>query len=239
MSVIYEPRGKAREYAPLACNIATGCSHACRYCYCPSITRTTVDQWAKAPTVRKDIVKQFAKEADKMAGNPTEILFCFMCDPYQSDETAHVMGQIYKLAEFHDLNLSVLTKAGCRAKQHFVFFLRNRWKFGSTVSFLSEQLREEWEPGAPSIQSRIQAVEEAHATGITTWVSIEPVVDAEEAMKVMGRLKGHVDLWKVGKLNHHTDVERRIDWKRFLAKSREILLNEQVYWKKDLLTAGA
>jgi DNA repair photolyase len=35
MPIIYEPRGKAREYSDLAVNLNMGCSHACRY-YCPA-----------------------------------------------------------------------------------------------------------------------------------------------------------------------------------------------------------
>ena len=33
MSQIYEPRGRAREYSPLALNYFTGCDHGCQYCY--------------------------------------------------------------------------------------------------------------------------------------------------------------------------------------------------------------
>ena len=38
------------------------------------------------------------------------------------------------------------------------------------ILFQSESLREEWEPGAAPIAERIQAVREAHAAGISTWV---------------------------------------------------------------------
>ena len=31
MPLIYEPRGKAREYSDLAVNLYTGCSDACRF----------------------------------------------------------------------------------------------------------------------------------------------------------------------------------------------------------------
>ena len=31
MPVIYEPKGKAREYSPYACNLYIGCSHRCQY----------------------------------------------------------------------------------------------------------------------------------------------------------------------------------------------------------------
>jgi len=33
MSVVYEPKGMAWEYAALAANLYRGCSHACRFCY--------------------------------------------------------------------------------------------------------------------------------------------------------------------------------------------------------------
>ena len=33
MNVIYEPKGRAREYSELACNLYRGCTHGCRYCY--------------------------------------------------------------------------------------------------------------------------------------------------------------------------------------------------------------
>lgn len=36
MNVIYEPKGRAREYAPLACNLYMGCTHGCKYCYAPA-----------------------------------------------------------------------------------------------------------------------------------------------------------------------------------------------------------
>ena len=42
------------------------------------------------------------------------------------------------------------------------------------ILFQSESLREEWEPGAAPIAERIQAVREAHAAGISTWVKSIP-----------------------------------------------------------------
>ena len=40
MAIIYEPRGKAREYVPLTANLYRGCAHACAYCYAPKSTFT-------------------------------------------------------------------------------------------------------------------------------------------------------------------------------------------------------
>ena len=68
----------------------------------------------------------------------------------------------------------------------------------------------------PPIAERIEAIREAHAMGIFTWVSVEPVVDPDEAIKVVESLRGEVDFWKIGKLNHDRQREAGIDWRRFL-----------------------
>jgi DNA repair photolyase len=115
---------------------------------------------------------------------------------------------------------------------------RNNWLFSQTISFMSEKLREEWEPCAPSIESRVCAFISAKRLGIKTWVSIEPVIDPEEAISVMKELIPHVDSFKVGKLNHNKKIESTIDWRSFLNEARSVLNGKEVYWKKDLLSAA-
>ena len=39
VQTIYEPKGKAKEYADLALNIYEGCSHGCKYCSVPLILK--------------------------------------------------------------------------------------------------------------------------------------------------------------------------------------------------------
>lgn len=236
MPVIYEPRGKAREYSELACNLYTGCVHKCKYCYCPSILRTTLNAWAESPRARTDIIKKLSKEADKRFLEEKEVLFCFMSDPYQSDEAAYVTRKALEVLETNKFqNVNVLTKAGFRATQDFDILKRNNWKLGSTVCFRSENLRREWEEGAPSIVSRYEAIKEANRQGIYTWVSVEPVIDPEEALKVIEDLLPFVDYWKVGKLNHHKEIESKINWKDFYLKVKAIIPEHKVYFKDDLL----
>jgi len=240
MSVIYEPRGKAREYSELAINLWTGCSHACKYCYCPAILRKTVDEWSKNPYARTRIIQQLERDLKKMTDDDKqkELLFSFMTDPYQSDECAFMTRQALLLCEHYELkNVQVLTKAGFRAVKDFDIIKRNGWKFASTIIFRSESLREIWEPGATSIASRIEAVKIAHAVGIETWISIEPVVDAGEALKVIEDTHKYVDLFKVGKMNHNKEVESKIDWNKFYIDSVALLnkYGKRFYIKKDLL----
>ena len=235
MPVIYEPRGKAREYSELACNLYTGCSHKCKYCYCPSIMRKNLEDWSKNPYPRTRILKLLENDAKKIKGCEKELLFSFISDAYQSDEAAFLTREALLICEKYEFkNVNILTKAGFRAAKDFDIIKRNNWKFGSTVIFRQESLREEWEPGAPSIQSRYTAIKKAHEMGIYTWVSIEPVVDTEQALKVMKDLKQYVTFWKVGKLNYNKAIEDTIDWKRFLIDTKQELNGYDYYIKNDL-----
>ena len=242
MPIIYEPKGKAREYAELAANLYTGCLHACKYCYCPAIRRTSLEKWAANPYPRKDILKQFRRDAKKASDEmkQKELLFSFMSDPFQDEFSAQLTKQALEVCdEYSWQKVNVLTKNGQLALETCGDLLwRKNWKLSQTVSFLSEAMREEWEPGAPSIESRIDAFAQAKAYGIFTWVSIEPVINPVESLSVMKKLKGIVDGFKVGKLNHNKVLESKIDWREFLTTAQKILAGENVYWKKDLLNAA-
>ena len=91
MSIIYEPRGKAREYSDLAVNLYTGCSHACRYCYCPAILRKTVDAWAFDPQPRKNVLRELDRDAKKLQGDPRETLRRLMEERYPVYASADVV----------------------------------------------------------------------------------------------------------------------------------------------------
>ena len=66
---------------------------------------------------------------------------------------------------------------------------------------------------------------------------MEPVIDPEQALKVIKTANQYVDFWKVGKLNHMKEYENRIDWKNFLFNAKSLLnkLEAKYYIKKDLL----
>lgn len=235
MRAVYEPTGRAKEYADLAVNVATGCTHGCRYCYGPAIRRCTPAQWGENVRPRPGILEAIQADADRLAGCARRVLFCFMTDPFSTPEIAGVtMNGVAHLAA-RCVRSTVLTKAGMAAVPHFEAMRKAECWFGQTISFLRDDLRREWEPGASAISDRIDAARLAVAAGLVTWVSVEPVIDADEALAVMRELRTTVHHWKVGKLNHRPDVEARTNWRRFLAEAREALAGCEVYWKRDLL----
>lgn len=240
--VIYEPKGRAREYAPLACNIYTGCVNNCKYCFVKKERFYNAERFNN-PTVRKDIVKRFEKDAKKLAMDNREIMFCFKCDPIQPF-MASILLRHLMICDDYSLKANVLTKAGSGIIPNAIFDImrRNRengWKMGWTINFLDEKNRLEWEPDAPNPNTRLEALKRAYLMGINTWVSVEPVVDPAAALDAISAVIPYVDAIKIGKLNHFPEIEKTIDWRKFLYDCQNLLKAHisrvLVQYKKDLL----
>jgi DNA repair photolyase len=242
MNVIYEPAGKAREYSELACNLYRGCTHGCRYCYGPAILRTTREKFHEMAVPRKNVIKLFEKDAQKLSGDARRILFCFTSDPYQSLEgTERLTRQALELAKKYGLNSQVLTKGSADLIcEDFGLMKDAGTHLGVTLCFSDDGTRQYWEPYASTVEDRLSVLQEAHQAGIYTWVSLEPVIDPVQALGVIQIASPFVDFWKVGKLNHMKDVEQHVDWAKFLSDSEDLLkkLNVKYYIKNDLRAFG-
>ena len=240
MRVIYEPRGRAKEYSELACNWYMGCIHGCKYCFAPGCMRKKTDTWHSAVTLRKNVVELFRKDAEEMHKNhdTRSILFSFLGDPYQPIEAEqHITRQILKIVEKFKLNSKILTKGKYDlVRQDFDLIKRAKTEFGVTVCFVDDNLRKEWEPDAAPVEERFKLLEEAHKLKIPTWISLEPVIEPEQALAVIRKASSYVDFWKVGKLNHMKEVENLVDWRQFHTDVVKLLdsLGAKYYIKADL-----
>ena len=242
MNVIYEPKGRAREYSELACNLYMGCTHGCRYCFAPACMHKSPEQWHTIVSLRKDVIKLFERDAEKLHAMRDErpILFSFLSDPYQPIENeVQLTRQALDIARHYCLKTKILTK-GCAEliRRDFKLMKCSGTQLGITVCFVNDDTRRQWEPMASSVEDRFTILQEAHEMGIHTWVSLEPVIVPDEALAVIQRVSPYVDLWKVGKLNHMKDVERQVNWIDFREKVEAILKrkNAKYYIKEDLRT---
>jgi DNA repair photolyase len=271
MNVIYKPAGRAQEYAEskpgaddgYALNIYRGCVHHCAYCYVPFMPPWKWEQEPKRQfhekvEQRKGFVSKLVNDCDKMAdaglmGNPLHL--CFTCDPYPPEGhefTRHVL-EILESSGF--TNVQILTKGGMLASRDFQIMARNGWKFGSTIISTSKLwqthktdhglMQEGWEPRAAPYKERAEAVKLAKAKGIFTWVSMEPVLQTFDAIRIIEELKPFVDLWKIGKINHGgvispqvAEIEEGIDWAEFLTDVTAALAGSEYIIKKSLLKYG-
>ena len=240
MTIIYEPRGKAREYSALAANIYRGCGHACVYCFAPSATFIDREKFSSPDYIRPraGILEALEHDARKMAGDPRGILLSFTSDPYQPvEKDLRITRQALEILTAHGLTVTVLTKAGPWGILRDMDLLKmnpsNAWS--ATLTFDDPAVSLEWEPGAALPAERIEALHIAHAAGIKTWVSFEPVIDPEAVYRLLDLTHGFVDFYKVGKLNYHPRA-KEIDWVDFMERIEAQLkrLGKAYYLKKDL-----
>lgn len=214
MAIIYEPTGRAREYAPLAANLYSGCSHGCVYCFGPLSTRTDRFKFHAAPHPRKNVLAELRKDALARAGQATPVLLSFTTDHYQQLEAdCGLTREAIQILHQAGIPVQILTKGGMRAAKDFDL-LTQEDAFATTMTLLDPSQSLEWEPEAALPEDRIEAIRQTHALGIPTWVSLEPVIDPTQTLEIIRRTHDFVDLYKVGVLNYHPRA-KEINWAQF------------------------
>jgi len=69
LQIIYEPRGEAREYAPMAANLRVGCEHGCRYCYGPLAFRKKRENFHLKAKTREQALEKLEYDARILRGD--------------------------------------------------------------------------------------------------------------------------------------------------------------------------
>lgn len=235
MSLIYQPQGRAAEYAERALNIYKGCSHACLYCYGKRrLSPTQKRKYDTDPQPKKNFIANLRKEASKLPPDTPEICLSFLGDVYQPAEMElKLTRQAIEILVENDLPFTILTKGGTRAVRDFDLLARGRGRFGTSLVFLDEDLAAHWEPGAATVQDRITALRTI-SYEIPTWISLEPVIDPQQALKVIKDLNPYVDHWKIGKINYWPGIN--VDWVAFREEATELLdkVGADYMFKKSL-----
>ena len=237
MGIIYEPKGRAGEYSPLAANLYKGCGHGCTYCYAPSILRIDRETFQNAQP-RNNILRELERDAKKLKGDNRPILLCFTCDPYQliDIEYKHTRRAI-EILHRYNLKVTILTKGGKRSERDFGLLSAHPElsTYAVTLVFTDETERRQYEPYAAPTQERIESLKKAHELGISTWVSLEPVFHTEDAYVIIEQTHKFIDMFKIGKLNYLEEANK-VDWHEFGTEVVRLLqsLGKHYYIKKDL-----
>ena len=208
MKPIYKPRGAAKEYGDYCVNIYTGCPHRCYYCYAPRTLHIKKEEFHSHVEPRKDIVRELRRQLEREQITGKLIHLCFTCEPYPVGYDTSVTRDIISVLKEYGNNVQILTKgSGCR---DFDLLDGGDW-YGVTISCESD-LAETAEPYALSAERRLIELWAAKKSGIHTWVSFEPVLDAKAVLDCIRGCAYFIDKVKIGKLNYHPSG---IDWARF------------------------
>jgi DNA repair photolyase len=228
------------EYATFGVNHGMGCLHMCKYCYgCQGAKAhgliDSAEAWADLGLV-ENLAERLGRELDRRRTPVDRIHLSFITDPFMWDAET---GQ--PVPEFTDATLDAVRAINDRgipvtlltkgiypeidARQ-----LHADNHYGITVVSLSEDFRQEWEPGAPPVASRIEGLRSIAEQGAWTWVSVEPYptpnIDpsAGDPEPLLEELR-FIDKFIFGRLNYTKEVTEylRSDREFYLRAARQVV----------------
>ena len=239
---IYNPKGKAGEYAPWACNFYTGCSNDCEYCYCKRGFLSHV--WDNKPNLKKcfkdvnDALYIFEWELRKKLKHlrKESIFFTFSSDP-MLPEVKNTYYAAAACALSNGVPVQFLTKRADFVYDHFFqynSFARKYIAVGFTLTGCDDK-----EPGASSNQERIEAMRILHERGFRTFASIEPIVKLDKSMEMIQKTIGFCDLYKIGLMSgvkkDYYSPEKVLE---FVGSVNDLVATDdncaRIYWKESV-----
>ena len=242
MSAIYQPKGKAGEYAKYAVNFYVGCSNDCDYCYCKRGLLGHA-MGAPTPTLKKCFdghspygvfVRELHEHIVQLRKHG--LFFSFTTDPLLP-ETQDLTNAAVLYAVNQGVPCKILTKrADFNVLESFYSF-QHLIAYGFTLTGCDELER-----NASTNTERIERMADLHRRGFKTFASIEPIINLNDSGEMIRRTLGFCDLYKIGLLSGHKSYTRE-DVAHFVVNINDMVLNHnfdhcedvKVYWKDSVL----
>lgn len=183
-------------------NVATGCTHGCKFCYVPSTPnikmrgdmlkeRANVDngqqEWGSYLLYRDDLPERLAQKLDrKQKWEQTEdgrgvVMISSGTDCYQDRRSAQITrGCVIELVN-HGKPVRILTRSPAVVRDIDVFKAADGLvTVGSSIPCLDDDQVGAIEPGAPAPSARLDALEEISNAGVPVYVSMSPTYPTQE-----------------------------------------------------------
>jgi DNA repair photolyase len=199
-------------------NVATGCTHGCKFCYVPSTPniktrgemleeRAGVEsgqkEWGSYLLYRDDLPERLhQKLSRKRTWDRTEdgrgiVMISSGTDCYQDRRAAQITrGCVIELVR-HEKPVRILTRSPAVVRDKDVFKAANGLvTVGSSIPCLDDELVRAIEPGAPAPTTRLNALEELSDAGVPVYVSMSPTYptqDREDLRELLRTFKERLD----------------------------------------------
>ena len=183
-------------------NPYTGCQHACTYCYARFMKRFTGhrEPWGEFVDVKVNAPDLLQRETKRKRKG--RVWVSGVCDPYQPLEARYqITRRCLEILIANTWPVTVQTRSHLVARDIDLFKAAKDIEVGMTITTADESIRRLFEPHAPSIESRIQALGELHAAGISTFAMIAPMLPKAEGLAEA--LAGKVDHILIDRMNYH------------------------------------
>ena len=215
-------------------NPYSGCAHGCTYCYARfTFIHRNLDprDWGKIVFVKINAPELLRREI--RSAKKGYILLSSVTDPYQYIEKKYELTRrILEVILRKQFPTIILTKSPLVTRDIDLFKKFRDIEVGVTITTLNEELKNIFEPNAPSIRSRIQALKEIVGSGVRNYAFIAPllpIIKIDEIESLIMELKEiGVDRVMIDKLN--IKAKNWITLNEALDKSHYI--DKREFWKK-------
>jgi DNA repair photolyase len=182
-----------------------------------------VDVKVNAPSLLQREIKR------KRAGR---VWISGICDPYQPLEKKYELTRgCLEILSRHGWPVTIQTKSPLLLRDIELFEGFIDVEVTVTIATADENIRQIFEPKAPSIRERIEALEKLHSKGIKTSAMIAPMLPKAEGLA--NELRGKVDSVLIDRMNYHY-----ADWV-YRKHKLEYAMTENFFTQKKIELANA
>ncbi len=189
-------------------NPYTGCSHGCKYCYATFMKRFTGHEevWGSFVDVKinaPDVLQRQMRNAAR--GN---VVISSVTDPYQPIESQFkITRRCLKVLLAYQFPVSILTKSSLVLRDLDLIKKFDEMEVGITVTTDDDSIRRIFEPNAPPIETRVQALKELSENGIKTYAFIGPLLPLNpEALTE--KIGPHIHSVLIDRMNYASKTRR-------------------------------
>ncbi len=185
-----------------ALNAYVGCQHKCMYCYAKFMKRFTGhhEPWGEFVDVKINAPDLLAREVKKKKKG--RVWISGVCDAYQPLEKKYMLTRrCLEILINSAWPVTIQTKSPLVLRDLEILKDSPDSEAGFTITTADENVRKIFEPGAPPVADRVEALGILHAAGIRTFVMVAPMLPGAEQLVSM--LEGKVDSILIDRMNYH------------------------------------
>jgi DNA repair photolyase len=178
-----------------------GCEHACTYCYARFMKRFTghKEPWGEFADVKVNAGDVLEVEVRKKRRG--SVWVSGVCDPYQPLEEAYGLTRsCLKILVDNEWPVVIQTRSPLVVRDSDIICEARGVDVGLSVTTGDDKVRAIFEPAAPSIPERINALDKLHRGGARTYAMIAPLLPGAESLPDL--LQGKVDYILVDRMNY-------------------------------------
>lgn len=171
--------GALSSYFDYSLNPYAGCAFRCSYCYVPKFPNAKYqpEEWGGWVEVKMNAAELLRKERMKVFGS--RIFFSSATDPYQYVELKYRISRqcLQELLRYQPARVTMHTRSHLILQDiELLKQFGNRLRVGVSITTDDENIREEFEPSAPSFARRVELVKTLSEAGINVYASVSPLL---------------------------------------------------------------